>query len=548
MPDRACDFGTSNTVLAGFHESTGRAETIEIPGITSAMRYRFPGETVEHVAWVTPSLIHYGEKETLIGDQVVSRGLVDHPDTFRWMKRGIAYSGKKKKTSQGYKSPQEAGADFLRRLLDYAASLGRVNLAEDAFTFTAPVEAFQNFQDWLWRLAEDMGIPRLRLLDEATAAIFGYHGAARRDDRFLIVDFGGGTLDVSVVRIELDAAAAGNSGRRAVQLGQAGADLGGMNIDSWIAEDFCRRHRLTDADRRELEAAILRQAEDVKMRLSDLDETDAELTVLNDSGGAARLLRTAYTRHCPACTTLSGGRPRNDSTDSGCLGCIFGEREFTAKIRKEIRRALINACAKTGMAEDDITKILVTGGTSLIPLFRKLIEEEFPGKVEYSQPFDCVVRGACRGVVIPILQHRYAVRSFNKAENKHDLRLLFDQGTQYPTPVAMPKWARGAVDGATRIGLDIYEVSQIRLQDFSDSVVDANGVIRDARITSKNHYVWLNSDSRTFIVADPPYSAQRDKERFLCRFSIDGNRRLLVTAVDNLTEKTLLKDHVVVRL
>src|SRR3989304_1316797 len=111
MREVACDFGTSNTVLAAFNESQERAETMEVPGITTLMRYRPTGGASESTAWVTPSLIHFGEKETLIGNQVLSRGLADHPDTFRWMKRGIAYGGKKKRTSQGFKSPQEAGRE-----------------------------------------------------------------------------------------------------------------------------------------------------------------------------------------------------------------------------------------------------------------------------------------------------------------------------------------------------------------------------------------------------------------------------------------------------
>ncbi len=86
----AIDFGTGNTLLARLNENTGQTETVEIPGITTEVRYRLRPDEPEWAVRVVPSLIHYSETETLIGDQVLSRGLAEHPDTFRWMKRGIA--------------------------------------------------------------------------------------------------------------------------------------------------------------------------------------------------------------------------------------------------------------------------------------------------------------------------------------------------------------------------------------------------------------------------------------------------------------------------
>jgi len=205
-------------IVAG-RQGTGKTETLDIPGITAEVRYRLqPGEP-EVAVRVIPSLIYYSETETLIGDQVLSRGLAEHPDTFRWMKRGIAQRvAKRKKTAQGHKSPAQAGEDFLSLLVNYASD--QISLADDEFTFTAPTEAFEDFQDWLRRVCEGLGIRRLRMLDEPTACVLGYHGAARRDDRFVVFDFGCGTLDVSAVRIDL----AAHQENKAVQLGKAGRD------------------------------------------------------------------------------------------------------------------------------------------------------------------------------------------------------------------------------------------------------------------------------------------------------------------------------------
>lgn len=202
----------------------------------------------------------------------------------------------------------------------------------------------------------------------------------------------------------------------------AGRDLGGMNVDEWLAADFCSRHRIEPDDRRELEPLILRQAEAAKIQLSDPDEETAEMAVLNQLGAAPRLLRTIYSRTCGDCER---GRPgRHDPVREGCLGCILLEKEFTAQVRETVERAVENATVKAGMRKSDITKVLVTGGASLIPAVRRLLGDAFGGRVVFDHPFDCVVRGACRGMVDPVLQHDYAIEGYNRDKKRLRVQAL----------------------------------------------------------------------------------------------------------------------------
>lgn len=540
----AVDFGTGNTVLARYNETTDQAETIEVPGITTPMVYRLCADEPERIAHVVPSMIHYSEQETLIGDQVLSRGLAEHRDTLRWMKRGIAQgASRRKKTPQGHKCPADAGTDFLTLLLNYASDV--LSFENDEFTFCAPTEAFEDFQDWLRALVESLGIRRLRMIDEPTACVLGYHGAARSEDRFMVFDFGCGTLDVSVVRIDL----ASTEDSKAVQLGRAGTDLGGMDIDQWLAADFCQRHGLTDSDRRELEAVILRQAEAAKIVLSDPAEDEAQVSVLDDRGRRPRVFRTSYGRSCPDCER---GRPgQHADAGSSCLGCLLVGKEFLKQVRETLERALENAAVKAGVRRDDLTKVLATGGTSLVPCVRGLLTDTFDTRSEYQSPFDAVGRGACRGVVAPILQHDYAIESYSREHQRYEFRSLFKAGTDYPTPRdAVRLWARGAYDGMTRIGLKIFEVSGMKRRVIDDSsIFDPEGrLVDDSRVQTDYEYVCLNRENPTFILADPPMNLRRDKKRFLCSFWVDGHRRLMVTVLDNSHGKTLLKDHPVVRL
>lgn len=543
----AVDFGTGNTVVARFNEATGEPETLEIPGITTGFPCQERPDEPERLAHVVPSLIHYSEQETLIGDQVLSRGLAEHPHTMRWMKPGIAQGHtQRRKTPQGHKGPAQAGEDFLTRLLNYASD--RVSLAEDEFTFTAPVEAFENFQDWLLRVCERVGLRRVRLLDEPTASVLGYRGAARGDERFVVFDFGCGTLDVSAVRIDLAAA----EDCKAVQLGKAGADLGGMFIDGWLADDFVRRHGVEGAERKELEALILRAAEATKIALSEPGQFDADMAVLSTAGGRARALRTAYRRCCPACCNVPQCAHQGAPDPSeGCLGCILAEHEFAARVRETVQRAMMNAAAAVKLQYSDVAKALATGGTSLMPCVQRTLHEMFDGRVEAQSPFDAVARGACQGIVLPILQHDYAIEGFNRQSKKYVFVPLFEMGTEYPTPPEDPVriWARGTYDGMVRIGLKVFEVSRVKRRRDRASVWGEDGRLRgDSQVVTEFEHVCLNPDNPTFIIADPPINLARDEKRFLCAFAVDGQRRLLVTVLDNLNGKTILKEHPVVRL
>ncbi len=545
MSKVAVDFGTANTVLARFDETTERVETIEIPGIMAAMEFIPNRQQADRrlLVPVTPSLIHYSQTETLIGNQVLARGLAEHRDTFRWMKRGIAHGAtRRKKTAQGHKSPAQAGEDFLTLLLRYASD--RISLEDDEFTFTAPTEAFENFEDWIRRVAEAVGIRRLRLLDEPTACILGFHGAARKEDRFVVFDFGCGSLDVAVVRVDFAAA----SDRKAIQLGRAGQDLGGMDLDRYLADDFCRRHAIDDGQRRRLQAVVLRQVEEAKVTLSDPAKTQADVSVSEGAGAHGRLMRTTYRRNCPQCGQGSVGD--HPQSDEACFGCLVAKAGFLEQVRQTIDRALENAAIKAGVRRDDVVKVLVTGGTSLVPCVRRLLIDAFDGRAVLGNPFDAVVRGACRGVVVPILQHDYAIESYNAQRRDYEFKPMFSTGTEYPTgPDAVRLWARGSYDGMTRIGLKIFEVSRMKPRRATIDLVDADGVLNDdSHVVTEFGHFCLNRENPTFIVADPPVSLPRDAQRFLCSFQVDGHRRLLVTVLDNLSGKTLLEEHPVVRL
>lgn len=220
------------------------------------MFYEHEGERIS----VIPSLIHYGEGRTQwVGNQVLERNLLESERTFRWMKRYIANQSPIKRKFDGREvSYFDAGRDFLAPVLTFAmAELGITGDEEVAFTL--PVEGFEHFEDWVATVVEEVGIRRYRFIDEPSAAALGHGAHIQPGDVYLVLDFGAGTLDVSMVLIEPEGEVA-RTGRRCRVLGKAGAELGGMKIDQWLFEEVLKTNGLSDYD--EVVRKLSREGED----------------------------------------------------------------------------------------------------------------------------------------------------------------------------------------------------------------------------------------------------------------------------------------------
>ena len=112
---------------------------------------------------------------------------------------------------------------------------------------------------------EIAGLEVVRIINEPTAAALVYEAAQQQGKRILVYDLGGGTFDVSVVRIE--------AGVVEVISSHGNNHLGGDDFDHKIIEHVLEhlkiKHGVDVSDRPQAMARILRSAEDAKKRLSD---------------------------------------------------------------------------------------------------------------------------------------------------------------------------------------------------------------------------------------------------------------------------------------
>jgi molecular chaperone DnaK (HSP70) len=532
MPGRlAVDFGTSNTVVAVWDEVRSEGVTLYVPDY--GVRLYPHGEAGEPVALV-PSLIHYADADRRwLGQQVQQHHLHDSEATFKWMKRYIAHRHPLKRRLHGAEvSHADAGRDFLAAVLAFAAA--EVHVGAEEIALTVPVEAFEHYEDWLAGVAETAGLPRFRLIDEPAAAALGYGAHVQPGHVYLIFDFGGGTLDVAVVRIEEEEAAA--SGRRCRVLGKAGAELGGAALDGWLFAEVLRRtgRHEGDDDVRRLSRALLTACERAKERLSVQER--AEVAVADPHTGAA--LAVEFTR--------------TDFED------LLDRHEAFTKIDGTVRRAL-NLARERGYAEDQVRAVLMVGGSSLIPSVQRAVRRMFGReRVLLHRPLDAVARGAAAFVAgvdfYDHIQHDYALRFVDPHKGEYEYRELIRRGTPYPTAAPVQRLTvKATYDGQRQLGLAIYELGERRRVAGGrpmELVFDPSGAARVVAVTpdeeERRGQFWINEQTPTFLVADPP--AQQGEARFEVAFGIDGNKRLLLTARDLVTGRVTHRDHPVVKL
>lgn len=529
MPFRvAVDFGTSNTVLATWDEGRETARVLEIPGWSRPCTGR--DESTPHI----PSLIHYSQGDaTWIGNQVHEKGLLDSPSTIRWMKHYILTRSPVRVPLPGRTiSYREAGADYLGAILSMLVQ--EHDRSDTEAVFSVPVEAFEHYQDWVTDLAGTSGIRTVRVVDEASAAALASGLSVQAGEVFMLFDMGGGTLDVSVVQLE---EGENGNGRRCRVLGKAGEEIGGMRIDQLIFEYAQRQGESTlgPAEMKRLSRPLLTACERAKEALSLVETTQISASPIGpgESGFSIPFSRGDFER-------------------------LLEENDIFARLNSTLQRALQGAYSR-GFEESDMNGVIMVGGCSQIPAIRRALEYRFGrNRVRHDHPMDTVARGAAAfsaGIDLDDhVQHEYALRFWNSRSGTHEYRTLVRQGDPYPSrqPVAR-MLIRATYDGQTQMGVPIFETATpgtVTGQCLRELVSDTGGGVRlldlpDGERERKKMF-WMNEHAPLFIAASPP--AMRNESRFEISFSLDTNKRLLITARDTKTGQFVMKDQPVVRL
>jgi len=509
----AMDFGTCNTVLARWNAATRKVETLRLDNMTKVYRYQPSGAVVEQESAVIPSLIHYGEGNTLrTGLQVENSGLTNHRGTFRWVKLDLLKGNNRARRINGELiTPRQAADDLVNQILLAATGQGGEDLV-----ITVPVEAYDPYVNWLQSAVLQSFRGTVRMLDEATACILGYDTHVREGQVYVVFDFGGGTLDVSVVKT-LDLGS--REARQCQVLGRAGEELGGALVDQWLLRDLQQAEQLSDRDVADVGTALLHVIENAKIRLSDGEE-QVEITQFND-------LSAQWISH----TFTASGLRRALDVDRETLG----GRSMYQLVALTVERALEMAHEKYNTKKSEVKAVFMVGGSSLLLGVAGMVRNLFPGSpVHCKDPFEAIARGACRyaGENINLaLVHDYCLQSWNRERKDYELVPVVPKGTRYPTekPIAV-KYLNAACNGATRLGMVVTERSAMVRPEIVYEVI--SGKLQTVQIKPRDDIALreLNPTDREFIYADPPCTV--GTRRFVAGFGVDENKRLTISLKD----------------
>jgi molecular chaperone DnaK (HSP70) len=529
----AIDFGTSNTVVARINEK-GEIETVKLADYSCLIADNPP---------LIPSFVYVQDAvkgQVLIGQEVSDRGL-DRKNTrgeqrfFKAFKRAIG-------SNVSMFVPEVDGREvefelvgewFLKSIIDSLPDL-------DSLIFTVPVDSFESYRNWLGEVCEKLAVNRVRILDEPTAAALGY-GINGGGETLLVVDFGGGTLDLSLVKLSFaqgqsdvnqpksplgfllkwgdrtikNASASNNqSSQTAKVLAKTGQNLGGIDIDNWIIDYF---HTTLGLPKNSL---VNRLAERVKIALSSAES--ATEVYFNDETFESYEL------------TLTRSQ----------LNQILEQQKFFANLDIALDRIRQQAI-RQNIDLAQIDAVLLVGGTSQIPAVKEWAWRHFPTeKVKANKPFEAIAHGAIsQGWELKdFLYHSYGVRYWDKRYKKHNWHTIIKSGETYPLAKPVELTLGASIPDQPSIELVIGELGETNVEVYFEDQRLVTRVLEGKQIAVQ----ILNENSKAIAQLDP--LGQTGSDRIKVFFQVDEKRTLRITVLDLLTKQNLLENTSVAQL
>ena len=538
----AIDFGTSNTVITRLNAATQAAETVSLPGLSHQLKGNPP--LVPSLVYVEKAAPAKGSAEpasVIVGQAVRDRALdlSTDPRFFRNIKRGIGtpVQGFIPELDGQRLSFEQVGSYFLQQVI---GTLKAQEPELSKLVFTVPVDSFEAYRLWLGDVCESLDIEQVQLIDEPTAAALGYQ--LRPEQRtLLVIDFGGGTLDISLIQRAATAAEQprglllqwgkkANSARRTGKatiktvrvLAKAGENLGGADIDRWLADYFEAEQNLPKT------AVTLRLVERLKIALSSLESAS----------------EAYFDEETLDSYDLSLERDRFNQ--------ILTEKGFFDRLDSRLEQVLQQA-QRQGVNLPDIDAILLVGGSAQIPAVQSWAERHFdPEKIKCDRPFEAVAQGALRLSTTQLkdyLYHSYGIRYWNRRTNAHSWHPIMPEGLPYPTDKPVELFLGASTEKQPSIELVLGELSSPK---SSTEVYFEGNQLVTRQTASQSEPVAVaqalndRKGARTIAKLTPPGFPGSDRIRVL--FNIDAKRFLRMTVEDLLTSETLMEEQVVVQL
>ena len=287
-------------------------------------------------SYLTPSVVSMTEDGKLIVGQPAKDRMITHPErTVSSFKKDMG-TGRSWKPGEKSFLPEELSSLVIRSIVEDAQNYLGEEIEEAVISVPAYFHDEQRVA--VKRAGALAGIHVERIVNEPSAAALASYFTANEEQNMLVFDFGGGTLDVSLVdcfdtMVEIVSVAGNNR-------------LGGDDFDRLIAEHFLREHGVARQQLRAQEyAVLLKQAERCKKLLSEQEEVVMHAMV------GDQVYESTYT-----------------------MDRLFEESKA---LLKEIRQVIGRALKDGKMTIHDVDLVVMAGGSSKMPLIQKYIRHLF---------------------------------------------------------------------------------------------------------------------------------------------------------------------------
>lgn len=298
--------------------------------------------------YVTPSAISILDGKIVVGKLAKER-LITHPKcSASLFKRNMGTDVTYKLDKKEYDSAT-LSSFIVKQLIEDAQNYLHESIDEVVISVPAYFNARQR-QDTK-RIGELLGIKVERLINEPSAAAIACH----MDDEyetFVVFDFGGGTLDVSVVDcfenvISINAISGNNH-------------LGGTDFDRAMAEYFCLKngldYNILDSS---FQQSILRACEQAKIKLSTQNVVEVSLVHLNKN-----------------------------------YNCVFDENvllNITKSLLESCKNVIGKAVKDSGFSASELDSLILVGGSSKMPVLQHYLSDALNIPVLKEENMDSLV-------------------------------------------------------------------------------------------------------------------------------------------------------------
>ncbi len=348
--------------IIGIDLGTSNSQASVILGGKSTTIPSAEGSTLYGKAF--PSVVAFTKDEQLIVGEPARRQAVSNPEgTITEVKRKMGTDYKYKIHEKEY-TPQQISAYILQKIKRDAESF----LGEKVKKAVITVPAY--FNDNQRTATKDAGkiagLEVVRLINEPTAASIAY-GLDKKGEEYkiLVFDFGGGTLDVTVMEL--------GDGTFNVLATSGDTNLGGTDMDNALVDHITEEFKKQEGiDLKQDKMAIRRvreAAEKAKIELSTVLETEVNLPYITATKEGPKHLAMKITR--------------------------AKLEQLAEQVIERCKDPIQRTIRDSKLSKDKIDKVILIGGPTRMPLVQKFIENFVEKKPERGiDPMECVASGA----------------------------------------------------------------------------------------------------------------------------------------------------------